>query len=237
MHMTHDPSSLDVCRARHGLRRAATSSTAWYSQRRFPLFRLMLRLLRSAAVPAVLLSVLMASPSVGASIVQALDLDELVAHSDRIVLGHVRFSESFQRADGKIATWHRIQVEREIGNDSTDEQEIIVETLGGRVGDLTLQVEGEPSFSLDERVVVFARKRAMGDAYRPVGMGQGVMHVRDEDGIEKVTQSRAGMMLMRPSPDGRWEKSLGALSGTERLEPFLSKVQALVEQGAQGRDE
>lgn len=197
----------------------------------------MLRLIRSAAVLAAPLVLLMASSPVGASIVQALDLDELVTHADRIVLGRVLFSETFRRADGKIATWHRIQVEREIGIGSSDEREFVVETLGGRLGDLAMQVEGEPSFSLNERVIVFGRKRAQGNAFRPVGMGQGVMRVRSSDGIETVMQSRAGMMLMRRGANGRWEKSRGAFSGAEGLDSFLSKIRAIVEQEAAGRDE
>lgn len=197
----------------------------------------MLRLFRIAAVIVVALVPLIASSPAGASIVQALELDELVTHADRIVLGRVLFSESFRRGDGKIVTWHRIQVDRELGSDGSDEQELLIETIGGRVGDLALQVEGEPAFSVDERVIVFARKRAWGGAYRPVGMGQGVMRVRSEYGIETVRQSRAGMMLMRRGATGHWEKSRGALSSAEELGAFLSKVRAIVELVAEDRGE
>jgi hypothetical protein len=61
-------------------------------------------------------------------------------------------------------------------------------------------------------------------------MGQGVMRVRTEQGIETVTQSREGMLLMRRNAEGRLEKSLGALPAQEHLDAFLSKVRAIIVQ-------
>jgi hypothetical protein len=190
----------------------------------------MLRLtLLPGLMGALLAALLIAGPARG-SIVQALDLEELVAHSDRIVLGRVLFSESFPRTDGTLATWHRIQIEREIRGGAGDDREIIVETIGGHMGDIAMRVEGEPSFTVGERVVVFMRDGGPYAAFRPVGMGQGVMRVRTEQGFETVTQSREGMLLMRRNAQGRLEKSLGALPAHERLDAFLSKVQAILAQ-------
>jgi hypothetical protein len=180
--------------------------------------------------------VLPTSPANG-SIVQGLELQELVAHADRIILGQVLFSESFQRADGQLGTWHRIAVEREIRGSAPDEQEVIVETLGGQMGDIAMRVEGEPSFRVGERVLVFVRDGGPYTAFRPVGMGQGVMRVRREDGVETVTQSREGLMLVRRNAQGRLERSLGALPKKERLDVVLSKLRDIVERNAGGVDE
>jgi len=169
-----------------------------------------------------------ASPAHG-SIVQALSLAELVEHADCIALGRVLFSESFQQPGGQIGTWYRVRVERDLGGNAPD-TEVIVETLGGRIGNVAMQVEGEPSFSVGERVIVFLRGGGPYTAFRAVGMGQGVMRVRNEGGIETVTQSRQGMMLVRRSSDGYLQKSLGALPTAERLEDFLKSVRAIVEQ-------
>jgi hypothetical protein len=86
--------------------------------------------LRSGLIGPLLAALLMvglpASPAKG-SIVQGLELHELVAHADRIILGRVLFSESFQLANGQLGTWHRIGVERErTGSDRRD--------AGGRDG-------------------------------------------------------------------------------------------------------
>lgn len=187
-------------------------------------------------VGPVLGALLFVSPAQG-SIVQALDLDELVTHADRIVLGRVLFSESFQRRDGQFGTWHRIQIERDVRGNAADEREVIVETLGGRIGDLAMHVEGEPSFSVGERVIVFMRGGGPHTASRPVGMGQGVMRVRSEQGVETVSQSREGMLLMRRNASGRWQKSVGAMPTKERLDVFLSKVRLLLEQESGGNNE
>jgi len=185
---------------------------------------------------ALLMVGLPTSPANG-SIVQGLELQELVAHADRIILGQVLFSESFQRADGQLGTWHRIAVEREIRGSAPDEQEVIVETLGGQMGDIAMRVEGEPSFRVGERVLVFVRDGGPYTAFRPVGMGQGVMRVRREQGVETVTQSREGLMLVRRDAQGRLERSLGALPKKERLDVVLSKLRDIVERNAGGVDE
>ena len=177
-------------------------------------------------------AILLAAGPARASVVQALGLDELVEESDQIFLGRVVFSESFQRSDGMIGTWHRIEVERNVRGGSADQREVIIETLGGQLGDIAMRVEGEPSFSVGERVIVFGRHGGSLRAVRPVGMGQGVMRVGIEEGIEMVRQSRQGMMLMRRNADGRLEKSLGALPRKESLDSFLLRVQTLVQQKA-----
>jgi hypothetical protein len=181
-------------------------------------------------------ALLLASPA-GASILQALDLDELVGESEQILLGRVVFSESFERPNGNLGTWHRIVIERDIRGNAPGETEVIVETLGGTVGDLSMRVEGEPSFTVGERVVVFVRDGGPYSAFRPVGMGQGVMRVRTEQGVETVTQTREGMMLVRRNARGLLEKSRGALPDRERLEAFLSRVRTLVEERAGGENE
>ncbi len=182
---------------------------------------------------AVLLT---ANPAAG-SIVKALELEELVGQSEQIVVGRVVFSESFVRENGNLGTWHRIQIERDVRGSAPVEGEVIVETLGGRIGDIAMRVEGEPSFSEGERVVVFIRDGGPYTAFRPVGMGQGVMRVRTEAGVDTVTQTREGMVLMRRNARGYLEKSAGALPQKERLDVFLSKVRALIELEAGDADE
>jgi hypothetical protein len=188
-------------------------------------------------LPATLLAALLVASPADASIVQGLELPELVRHADRIVLGRVLFSESFQRPDGQLGTWHRIGVEREIRGRAPDEREVIVETLGGQIGDVGMRVDGEPSFTVGERVLVFIRDGGPYTAFRPVGMGQGVMRVRMKRGVETVTQNREGLMLVRRNAQGRLEKSLGALPDKERLDALLSKLRDIVEQQARGTGE
>ena len=187
-------------------------------------------------IGSLLMTLLMVGPA-DASIVQGLELEELVAHADRIVLGRVLFSESFERPSGQFGTWHRISVEREIRGQAPDEQEVMVETLGGQIGDIAMRVEGEPSFAVGERVLVFIRDGGPYTAFRPVGMGQGVMRVRTEQGVETVSQNREGLMLMRRNEKGRLERSPGALPEKERLDALLLKLRDIAERHAGGSHE
>jgi hypothetical protein len=192
--------------------------------------------LAGALVASFLGALLVTSPANG-SIVQALDLDELVGQSDQILLGRVVFSESFQRSDGLLGSWHRIVVERDVRGSASGQREVIVETLGGSIGDVAMRVEGEPSFSVGERVLVFVREGRGGATLRPVGMGQGVMRVRVEQGVETVRQAREGLLLLRRSAKGGLERSAGALPTKEQLDSFLSRVRSLVQQTAGGANE
>jgi hypothetical protein len=174
----------------------------------------------------IVVALLSTAPADG-SVVQGLELEELTAEADRIVLGRVLFSESFQRRDGQIWTWHRIEVEREIRGNAPDEDEVIVETLGGQIGEIGMRVEGEASFQVGERVLVFVHGGGPYTAFRTVGMGQGVMRVRREKGVETVRQSREGLMLVRRDAEGRLKRNFGALPEPERLDAFLSKLRQI----------
>ena len=196
----------------------------------------MLRFKSLPVILGVLTAVLWASPS-DASIVQALELDELVEMSDRIFLGRVAYSESFEYPNGYIGTWHRIVVERDIRGTLSGESEVIIETLGGDIGDIGMQVAGEPQFTIGERVLVFASARGSFQAVRAVGMGQGVMRVRSEAGVERVRQTRAGMVLMRRNAQGLLKRAPGALPREERLDTFLSRVKSLVDRKAGASDD
>lgn len=195
----------------------------------------MLRLgLLPALVGPLLAALLFTSPADG-SIVQGLELEELTAEADRIVLGRVVLSESFLRANGQIWTWHRIEVEREVRGTAPDEHEVIVETMGGQIGDIGMRVEGEASFQVGERVVVFVQGGGPYTAFRPVGMGQGVMRVRRERGVDTVRQSREGLMLVRRDAQGRLKRNFGALPDPERLDSFLVRLREMAEQQEAGR--
>ena len=177
----------------------------------------------------ILVALLSTAPADG-SVVQGLELEELAAEADRIILGRVLFSESFLRRDGQIWTWHRIEVEREIRGHDPDQRELIVETMGGQIGEIGMRVEGEATFQVGERVLVFAHGGGPYAAFRTVGMGQGVMRVRREKGVDTVRQSREGLLLLRRDADGRLKRNFGALPEPERLDAFLSKLRQITAQ-------
>lgn len=195
------------------------------------------RLLRTIATAILLLSFVGVSFPARGSIVQALDLEDLVDQSDGILLGCVVLSESFVLPNGMLGTSHRIEVERDLQGRVSGEDEVVVETLGGRIGRIGMRVEGEPSFVTGERVIVFVCEGKGYAAFRPVGMGQGVMRVRTVDGVETVSQTREGMLLMRRGAKGDLERSPGALPNREPLDAFLSRLHTILERKADGNRE
>jgi hypothetical protein len=168
----------------------------------------------------------MASAPVDASVVIALDLQELTAEADRIVVGQVVWSEPIRIANGTIRTRYRVQVEQDLRG--SGDREIIVETLGGQIGRLGMRVEGAPSFALGDRAVVFVREG--GDAiFQPVGMAQGVMRVERENGRDMVVPSRRGMLLLQRNEGAVRVKGAGPLAEREPLDLFLSRVRTIIE--------
>jgi len=191
----------------------------------------MLRLIRNAALGAALACILMTTGPARASIVIALDLQELTAEADRIVVGRVVWEEPIQAAHAMIRTRYRVQVDEDLRG--SGDSEIIVETLGGQIGRLAMRVEGEPSLALGERVLVFVRDD--GDAiFRPIGMAQGVMRIEREDGLDMVVPTRRGTMLLRPGANGVMLKSAGPLPDKERLDVVLSRVREIIDAGRSG---
>jgi hypothetical protein len=180
---------------------------------------------RRALAGAALVCTLVASTPADATILIALDLQELTAESDRIVVGQVVWVEPIQIDSGMIRTRYRVLVEQDLRG--SDDRELVVETLGGRIGRLGMRVEGSPSFSLGDRVVVFV-ERDSDTVFRPVGMAQGVMRVEHEDGRNVVLPMQPDMLLVRPNAQGALVKSAGPLSGREHLDAFLSRVRKII---------
>lgn len=184
----------------------------------------MLRIGSRALLFGVLAVLAAATPARG-SVLIGLDLDELTAQADRIVLGRVVWAEPIRHQNGHIHTRFRVQVERDLRG--SGDQEIIVQTLGGRIGELAMRVEGAPSLQVGDRAVVFVEDDGHA-VFRPVGMAQGVMHVHRESGREMVAPDSRGMLLLRRDASGRLVRTAGPLPRKEQLDTFLSRVRDIV---------
>lgn len=90
-----------------------------------------------------------ASVGVGAS------LDELVRSSNGVAVVTPLDARS-EWQDGRIVTFHRLRVESLVSGTSPG-SEVVVATLGGRVGKVAQVVEGEAAFPREERSLVFLR--------------------------------------------------------------------------------
>lgn len=136
----------------------------------------------------------------------ALSLDDLVRESYRVALvTPTRSTAAWEQADGQRRIVTRTQVllqdvwrtraEADTQSDE-DAQEMVLCTLGGRVGDLQQKVHGEASLRSDEPVLVFAGRFRDGGR-RVVGMAQGHYPIAEVDGQLRLRRSRDLPQLVR----------------------------------------
>jgi hypothetical protein len=111
------------------------------------------------------------APAARGSLVVAMDLPELTAAADRIVVGDVLSVESqWDKAKKKILSTIQIQVGESWKGDAAPGGSLTIVQPGGVVGDLEMRVHGLPSFTPGERAVLFLRGKTRAAL---VGFGQG----------------------------------------------------------------
>jgi hypothetical protein len=105
--------------------------------------------------------------------------EELIQQSDTIVVGQVQNLNSvkvpseIRKGEEDIITNVTLKVEKYLRNYSdTSSQEITVQTLGGTIGNSTMDIEGAASFTQGEHVIVFLKKKNI-DVFTIYGWAQG----------------------------------------------------------------
>jgi type II secretory pathway pseudopilin PulG len=116
-------------------------------------------------------------PSLAAgSLIQALDLAELTARAERIVVAQVVSAKSEWDSSGRnIHTRVEIAVEEAWKGSVAVAQRLVIVQPGGIVGDIEMRVHGMPSFAPGEKAVLFLAGQG---SPRVVGMSQGKRPVR-----------------------------------------------------------
>jgi hypothetical protein len=156
------------------------------------------RLLVSLAALALALAV--ALPA-AASVMLALDLPTLVARASEIAVVRVESQRARWDGRGRIVTDVSLRVEETLKGTAQPGELLTLERFGGALGDLGMRVEGEPTFADGARVLVFAVPSVANPAhFRPVGMAQGVMPVRERaapNGDDLVLPGGEGLALMQ----------------------------------------
>lgn len=95
-----------------------------------------------------------------------------------------------------IVTYTRVRVVEVLGGPAVADEELLVRTLGGRVGDLAELVHGEAVLTLGARSVLFTMP-ARG-ALTVTAMAQGHYPLaRDKLGAERLQRSPAAVELLR----------------------------------------
>jgi hypothetical protein len=143
-----------------------------------------------------------------ATIVEALDLPELVQHSDHIVIGTVLATQARYDAYGRIVTDATLRVETTMKGSSSPGGTLVVRRLGGVIGDLGMRVEGEPTLTTGDRRLLFLRD--YGAHCRAVGMSQGAVRIeQDPTGRTMALPNGEGLALVQPRSPGALQSSPG----------------------------
>jgi len=141
-----------------------------------------MRLWRILAISLVLaIAVLPAVQGPALALVQQLNLDELTAKADCIVVGQVRAINSHQEVQEGIYTLVTIAVEQPIKG--KPDKDVVLQLPGGKAGNRWLWVEDVPNFQLGERTVVFLE--SMKTNYTVCGWNQGKYTIRNDMVVER----------------------------------------------------
>jgi hypothetical protein len=136
---------------------------------------------------------------------RALSLDELIAASSRVVVATVLSNESrWNEEHTRIYTYTTVRVEEYIAGSGTVGDMLVIRTLGGAVGDMSLHIEGAPTFRPTEREVLFLSSITGRSEFSVTGWNQGRFQVRPDPrtGRESVVRPLAGVVFIEPPAGG-----------------------------------
>lgn len=147
------------------------------------------------------------SPAAATTAVQ-LDLEGLVANSNRIVVGDVAEVESFRR-DGRILTDVTLEIEHNWKGEGPGV--VTIRQPGGRIGDIVTHVPGTPTFETGQRVVLFLEPKDNPDVCVTTGLSQGAFQiVTGPDGATQfVVPQLADLNLVAPTDETDETSSAG----------------------------
>jgi hypothetical protein len=141
---------------------------------------------------------LLASRPARASLSRAVAVEELVGRSRHVLLGEPLDTHSVWEQVGQrkhIVTYTRVRALELLAGADPEQDELLVRTLGGRVGDIGELVHGEAMLSLGARGVLFVMP-ARG-VLTVTGMAQGHYPLRrDTAGAERLRRSPEASELL-----------------------------------------
>jgi hypothetical protein len=177
------------------------------------------RLTCAVALAAALLSAELLTGRLFAISVVAPTFQELVAEAERIVEGRVVNVESrwiTRHSNPLIVTAVTVSLDRVLKG--RDARQIVLEFLGGTVGDTTLVVHGQVTFAVGDRAVFFTREQP--NAVSPlVGVTHGLFRVNTMPGGRQVVTTHDRLAFANVQQLGRIpalsERSITTMSLSE----------------------
>jgi hypothetical protein len=180
--------------------------------------------IRRLAVPLALAAgcLLVGSPASRATLMRVLELPELVAEADQVVVADVlAVRAAWDREHRAIHTTVEVGVAESWKGRPPGDGRLTIRHLGGTVGEIEMTVHGSPTFAVGERALLFVR------ASQVVGMSQGKRSLRWEAGSRRWLvgpADRAAAVV--PGPQGTLRAA--GRDSVEALDDLREKVRALV---------
>lgn len=164
-----------------------------------------------------------------ASVVQALSLEQLTHKADAILIAVPTERRARRHPDGKmILTDVSLRVQTVLKGAHKAGETARATVLGGTLEGIGLQVPGEASFAIGERVLVFLQRAARSGDLRVVGMAQGVLPLREQDGATMVMPGGSGAALVERGTDGQLQEAPAALTAPQPLPALIERIRTLV---------
>lgn len=134
------------------------------------------------------------APLAGATVLLALEVEDLAVMSPVVLVGEVNAVESSWNPSKTQIHTRVLITPIEMLKGPSDLGTVKVKFLGGKVGDTLARLPGAPRFEVGEKVLVFLEPRKDKDGYLPVGFYQGKYKVFTDPATRKE-------MLLRDGPD------------------------------------
>lgn len=171
---------------------------------------------------AVVACAVAALPVAMATVMRAMDLSELTASADQIVVGDVVSTEStWDSGHRNIYSTIDINVQESWKGATPGDGRIRIRQLGGSVGDIEMTVDGMARFLPGERALLFLRQA------RLVGMGQGKRAVHwDATGKRWLADAPDRSCVL--GMDGQGRSCAAESNRPEALDRLRERVRAMV---------
>jgi hypothetical protein len=153
----------------------------------------------------------------------AVDLKDLSLSAEKIVQAKVtNIVTQWSQDSMQIVSYIRMNIVDDlIGAD--EDNEIIIKQPGGKIGTLTMAVEGATTYKVGDNNIVFVRKDLTNNAtFQTVGLYQGKYRIfLDASGVQRVAQDVNGKVILYKSAAGTGVVETG---NNMSLDEFKNKV-------------
>lgn len=137
---------------------------------------------------------LLTAPLAGATVLVALQVEDLAVMSPVVIVGEVNAVKSGWNPEKTRIHTRVLITPTEVLKGPKDLGTVKVKFLGGQAGETVARLPGAPRFEVGEKVLVFLEPRQDKDGYLPVGFYQGKYKIFTDPATRRE-------MLLRDGPD------------------------------------